>query len=76
MTSMDSKQINTRLNQLETLFSEQEYTVEALNTVVTQQAQDLDQLSTQIELLKLQIRDLKTQGPDITESVNEIPPHY
>ena len=72
---MNSQQSSTRINRLEIMFSEQEYTIEALNTVVTRQALELDQLSTQVELLKLQIKDLKTEMPD-NEILDERPPHY
>ena len=72
---MNSQQSSARINRLEIMFSEQEYTIEALNTVVTRQALELDQLSTQVELLKLQIKDLKTEMPD-NEILDERPPHY
>lgn len=65
----------SRIDQLEILFSEQEYTIETLNTVVSRQTQDIAQLSMQIELLKYQIRELKTQLPEAAVA-DEKPPHY
>lgn len=64
-----------RIDQLEVLFSEQQYTIETLNTVVCKQTQDIERLSMQIELLKHQIRELKSQLPEAT-IVDEKPPHY
>ena len=73
---MDSAQpTTTRLCQLEILFSEQEYTIETLNSVVTRQARDIEVLSTQVELLKLQIKDIKTSMPE-NDTLDEKPPHY
>lgn len=67
--------LTTRIDKLEILFSEQEYTVESLNTVVTRQAQEIDQLSDTIDLLKQQIQEFKKQFPEPTV-VDEKPPHY
>lgn len=65
----------TRISQLEILFSQQEYTIETLNEVVTRQTQDIDQLMQQIDLLKHQLKELKQQMPEVAV-VNEKPPHY
>ena len=72
---MNTNQISDRINQLEILFTEQEYTIETLNSVVTRQAQDLDILSARVERLKLQIKDLKTND-SANEVMDERPPHY
>ena len=72
---MTTDQTSHRINQLEILFTEQEYTIETLNSVVTRQAQDLDLLTTQVELLKLQLKDLKTNITD-NDTLDERPPHY
>ena len=72
---MNTEQTSNRISQLEILFTEQEYTIETLDSVVTRQARDLDLLSTQVELLKLQIKDLKTNMSD-NETLDEKPPHY
>ena len=64
-----------RLSKLEILFCEQEYTIETLNSIVTQQNLDIKQLTGQLELFKHQLQDLKKQLPeDII--VDERPPHY
>ncbi len=64
-----------RIDKLEILFSEQEYTVESLNSVVTSQAQQIDQLNDTIELLRHQIKEFKKQIPE-SAIVDEKPPHY
>lgn len=66
---------NTRLQKLEILFSEQEYTIETLNTIVTNQHKDIQQLTAQIELIKHQLNEQKKQHPD-TSIIDEKPPHY
>lgn len=65
----------TRIDKLEILFSEQEYTVESLNTVVTRQAQEIGLLTDTVELLKHQVKEFKKQIPE-SAIVDEKPPHY
>ena len=72
MTSTDN---NARINRLEILFSEQEHTIETLNSVITRQDQDILQLNLQLNHLKQQIQELKQQLPPAT-LVDEKPPHY
>ena len=72
MTSADN---NARINRLEILFSEQEHTIETLNSVITRQDQDIRQLNLQLDLLKQQILELKKQIP-AAAVIDEKPPHY
>ncbi|MCK4708707.1 MAG: SlyX family protein [Gammaproteobacteria bacterium] len=72
---MTIENLQTRIDKLEILFSEQEYTVESLNTVVTRQAQEIDKLSDTVDLLKHQIQEFKKQIPE-SAIVDEKPPHY
>ena len=72
---MNTDELTSRLNNLEMLFSEQEYTVESLNKVVIRQAHELEQLTIKTELLKHQIREFKKQLPEDNIS-DERPPHY
>jgi len=72
---MNTDELHARLNKLEILFSEQEYTVESLNAVVTRQAQDIDKLHVKINLLKHQIKEFKKNIPE-TAILDERPPHY
>ncbi len=64
-----------RLNRLEILFSEQEYTIETLNTLVTRQSGEIARLDRQVDALLTQLRDLREQLPD-TVAGDEKPPHY
>ena len=72
---MNAADNNARISRLEILFSEQEYTIESLNSVITRQTQDIQQLNLQLDLLKQQIKELKNQLPH-TAVVDEKPPHY
>jgi len=64
-----------RITQLEVLFSEQEYTIETLNSIVTRQTLNIESLNAQLDLLKYQVKELKLQMPG-TSIVDEKPPHY
>jgi len=66
---------DTRITQLEVLFSEQEYTIETLNSIVTRQTLNIESLNAQLDLLKYQVKELKLQMPE-TSIVDEKPPHY
>ncbi len=72
---MNIDNLKARIDKLEILFSEQEYTVESLNSVVTRQAKEIDQLTVMTELLKHQIKEFKKQIPE-SAIVDEKPPHY
>jgi len=73
---MPQNNLTHRIDKLEILFSEQDFTVEALNDVITRQSSKIDQLEQQLELLKHQLRELKKQIPETATIVNEKPPHY
>jgi len=67
--------ISTHITRLEMLYSEQEYTIQALNQIATRQDQEISRLRSELELLKQQYRDLKTDLPQ-PPSGDEKPPHY
>jgi SlyX protein len=73
MTTTDH---NARISKLEIMFSEQEYTIETLNTVITRQDRDIGSLQQQLELLKLQLREMKKMLPEGEPPGDEKPPHY
>jgi SlyX protein len=75
-THMTTTDHSTRISQLEIMFSEQEYTIESLNLVITRQDRDIGLMQQQIELLKQQIKDLKKMVPESDSPLNEKPPHY
>ena len=66
---------DARLNKLEMMIAEQEYTIETLNTIVTRQSMELSQIKGQLEVFRQQLKDMKKQLPEST-SVDEKPPHY
>ena len=69
------KDISTQITRLEMLYSEQEYTIQALNQIATRQDHEITQLRSDLELLKQQYRDLKTDLPQPSAG-DERPPHY
>ncbi len=71
-----NESIQARLEHLETLYSEQEYTVQALNDTVAQQDREIVRLTLSIERLKDQLIALKTEDSSNISSDNEKPPHY
>lgn len=73
MTTTDH---SSRISKLEMMFSEQEYTIDALNSVITRQDKDIALLQQQIELLKQQLREVKKMVPESEAPGDEKPPHY
>ena len=75
-----SKSLQTRLDRLESLYSEQDHTVQMLNHVVAQQSQEISLLQAQLEQMKIQLQSLKTEAASESDSTSdgefEIPPHY
>lgn len=65
-----------RLERLEALYSEQEYTVQALNDVVASQDREITNLTLGIERLKEQLRSLRAETSSDISSEVETPPHY
>ena len=71
-----SETLESKLERLETLFAEQDYTIQALNDVVAQQDQEISQLNISLELLKDQLSALRTELSSDIDPVVEKPPHY
>lgn len=70
-------EITQKLTELETLYSEQEYTVHTLNEIVTRQDKEISRLSIDLRWLKQQLISLKDQIPASGDNnVDETPPHY
>ncbi|MFZ9039140.1 MAG: SlyX family protein [Gammaproteobacteria bacterium] len=65
-----------RLERLEALYSEQEYTVQALNDVIASQDREITNLTLGIERLKEQLKALRAEAPSGISSEIEKPPHY
>ncbi len=72
---MTESTLADRLERLEILVSEQEYTIETLNRIVTEQAKDIDRLEFTAEQLRQQVGELRKRIPQ-AKPVDERPPHY
>jgi len=70
------KSLQTRLDSLELLYSEQDHTIQTLNDIVAQQSQEISRLNLQMEQIKVQLQSLKSESATETGSEFEIPPHY
>ena len=65
-----------RLEQLEVLYSEQDYTVQSLNATVARQEREIIRLHRSLERLGEQLQSIrKGLGDDISPE-SEKPPHY
>jgi uncharacterized coiled-coil protein SlyX len=71
-----NESLQARLEHLEALYSEQEYTVQALNDTVAQQDREIARLTSTVERLKDQLLALKTEVRSDISSDDEKPPHY
>ena len=71
-----NESLQARIEHLEALYSEQEYTVQALNDMVTQQDREISNLTLSVERLRDQLNALKTELPGDISLENEKPPHY
>jgi uncharacterized coiled-coil protein SlyX len=76
VTEMTTDDHTTRISNLEIMISEQEYTIDTLNKVITRQHRDIDALQQQVELLKIQFREIKKMVPESEAPSDEKPPHY
>ncbi len=65
-----------RLERLEALFAEQDYTLQQLNDVVAQQDREVSRLHLQVERLQQQLEGLKTELSSNIDPVVDKPPHY
>jgi uncharacterized coiled-coil protein SlyX len=70
-----AKDIRVQITRLETLYTEQEYTIQALNQITVGHDHEISQLRSELELLIRQYRDLKENLPPQVAG-DEKPPHY
>jgi uncharacterized coiled-coil protein SlyX len=72
-----TSEISRKITIIETLYTEQEYTITALNEIVTRQDSEITNLRNDLQWLKQQLQSLKEQVPDGGSSeAHELPPHY
>ncbi|MGY0196843.1 SlyX family protein [Leptothrix sp. BB-4] len=72
---MTPEQIDQRLTDLEVKLSYTEDLVEHLNTVVIEQARQIDLLVRELTRLRRQAED-STTAPGVRSLRDELPPHY
>ena len=71
-----TEELKAQLDRLEILYTEQDYTIQALNNMVAQQQQEISRLSSHIERLEAQLQSLKSDLPGDVDPAFEKPPHY
>ncbi len=72
---MANTRITEQITRLEMMLAEQEYTIQALNAVVVRQSSEISNLNSELQALKLQYQELKSELPGQSND-NEKPPHY
>ena len=70
---MSEKELNTRIDVLETRLTFQEVTIETLNATITEQWQKIDALTRQLARLSERLTEAEAHA---RASTNEPPPHY
>ncbi len=70
-----AKDIKAQITRLETLYTEQEYTIQALNQITIRHDHEISQLRSELQLLDRQYRALRENLP-AQGAGNEKPPHY
>ncbi len=70
-----AKDIKAQITRLETLYTEQEYTIQALNQITIRHDQEISQLRSELQLLDRQYRALRENLPS-QPAGDEKPPHY
>ena len=66
----------SRLERLEVLYSEQDYTIQTLNNTISQQDRDLAALTLRLEQIQLQLQSLRSGAAGEVDPGFEKPPHY
>ena len=71
-----SNDLLSRVERLEELYGEQDYTIQSLNETVTQQDRDLAALTLRLEQLQDQLKSLRSEVSGDIDPSFEPPPHY
>ncbi len=71
-----SDSLQSRLERLEILYSEQDYTIQSLNDMIAQQEREISLLKLNIEQFKLRLQALTSDLSDDIDPSFEQPPHY
>ena len=70
-----AKDIKAQITRLETLYTEQEYTIQALNQITIRHDHEITQLRSELQLLDRQFRSLRESFPSQGAGDGK-PPHY
>ena len=70
------KSLQQRIDHLESLYAEQEYTLQALNDTIARQDREITSLSLGLERLREQLKSMKQDLPGDISPEHEKPPHY
>ena len=70
-----AKDIKAQITRLETLYTEQEYTIQALNQITIRHDHEITQLRSELQLLDRQFRSLRENFPS-QGAGDDKPPHY
>ncbi len=68
--------LERRIEHLESIFAEQEYSLQTLNDTVARQDREISRLTLAIEGLKQQIEAMKRELSSDISPEHERPPHY
>lgn len=68
--------LQSRLERLEVLYSEQDYTIQSLNNMIAQQDREIAQLSLHIEQIRIRLQALASENSADIDTGFEQPPHY
>ena len=71
-----TEDLHSRVERLEELYSEQDYTILALNESLAQQDRELTALALRLEQLQDQVKSLRGEGSGEVDPGFEPPPHY
>ncbi|MCP4470015.1 MAG: SlyX family protein [Gammaproteobacteria bacterium] len=71
-----SDKLQSRLERLEVLYSEQDYTIQSLNNMIAQQDREISRLTLNIEQLRLRLQALTSEHSGDIDTGFEQPPHY
>lgn len=71
-----NQSLEHRIEHLETLYSEHDYTVQALNDTVSRQDREITSLTLAVERLKEQLKTLNSDLASDISPEHDKPPHY
>lgn len=69
-------ELQDRVTKLESALAHHQYEYDALNHVVIEQSERIEQLTRRLDRLEADLRDVREHIPDERDPVDEKPPHY